>query len=78
VSTYVVAFNPDLTLIVEAVGPFRSLTVAEAACETLIEEIDSHDMDDPAVAARLPQVVRLITLRDAVARYGTTPGEAQR
>jgi len=66
--TWAVAFHPDLTLAVEAVGPFRSQARAEAVCANLSATIDSHEPDDHH-PSRLPQVVQLISEAEAVERY---------
>lgn len=65
--TYVVAFFPDSTMNVAAVGPFRSLERAYAARDRLSLALDSHDTDEHP--GRVPNIVELITEGEAVERY---------
>lgn len=72
-SAYIVAFFPDATLNVAAVGPFRSGRVAQDTRDRLAATLDPPDDGDDAeyeYAYRRPQVVPLMTERDAVQRYG--------
>ncbi len=76
-STYVVAYFPDATLNVEAVGPFRSRERAERVCDRLSAAIDAHPVGDYA-PSRLPQVVPLISESEAVRAHGSPDGGADR
>jgi len=66
---YVVAFHGDASLIVEAVGPFRTREKADAVCERLEISIDSHALNFDGAVSRLPHVVVLMSADAAEARY---------
>lgn len=72
---YGVAFYPDDTIRVEVVGPFRSHARAEAAAARLEWSLGDLD-DDLDMVDRLPNVVRLLSEREAVELYGPEPHDS--
>jgi len=69
--TYVVAFFPDATLNVAAVGPFRTQDKAERVAEDLTKALDPPEADEmPDWSWRRPHVVQCMTAKEAVEQYG--------
>ena len=68
-SQYVVTYFPEDTLVVAAVGPFRSLERAEAAKARLEEIEDGWDDAGLVASGRGVQVVELSSLTAALDDY---------
>lgn len=68
-SQYVVTYFPDDTLIVAAIGPFRSLERAEAAKARLDKVEDSWDDAGIIASGRGTQVIELSSLTGALSDY---------
>lgn len=66
---FVVAFFGDGTLVVDAIGPYRSRERADAAADRLAAAIDNPDDWEDCSPSRVPQVVRLMSEADAVAGF---------
>ncbi|TSD68112.1 hypothetical protein [Aeromicrobium piscarium] len=75
-SGYVVAFHPDFTMIVEAIGPYRSRERAEQSCERLTAAIDSYGPAEN-MPSRTPHVVMLMTEQEAISEYGIDDEEVK-
>lgn len=69
---YIIAYFGDATLVVDAVGPFRSLDKAERALEKLSRADDNRSENFDVLASGIPQLVRLQTLAEALEDFERT------
>lgn len=69
---WIVAYHADMTLNVDAVGPFRSQARAEAVAERLMRMADARAAAaDDGHAHAIPHVVRLRSLSAALDQLTT-------